>query len=1066
MMKCTANLSKMQPSIRPLNVLGLIKSECTMRTSVLLLIAPLVAALAGSACVIPDDDDCPYDPDIAEDGTDDVSDADPEDLGLDAETDADEPDAITSPTTACETDLDCPAVDSASCETACLEGVCHAFCDDTCWRDRPCPDSEACVQGVCEDCGCGDEDAPVCGEHGETFKNACLADCNGEQIVHDGACEIASGCVEDAECAAGVELPAHCSAWCSDGGCAMGCSDACSESHPCDDGICDGGVCVPDPCECEPTGDVCGADGVTYTSPCAAECADVELMGLESCEELACDSDATCDTRTTCRDGFCQPCGCTEGPPVCGDDGVTYAGECAATCAGTSVAYERACTTECVVHDECGPGLACEDGSCTDCGCPYTYDPVCARVLLDEVVTVQSACEASCRGLDSWIPGSCEGTVCDTADDCTWGQLCNRAGECANLTCPDEGARYWSRSPAWCSRNAVHRSCDPGEAFFDDGCGCGCVEAEPADCGCGTRVVPVCSEGRTYDSSCLAECAGVQTWQSGVCCSRGFIDLDGLSGNGCEYICTTVGDTDLATVPGDSNCDGVDGVANGGVFVAPAPFGALGASGTRTEPVLTIAEGIALASEHSLGAVFVSAGGYPERITLANGISIYGGYLVEDNTYWRRHPGAITTVGTTEIGIMANGIDTLTQVDGLTIVTRPMAAGESARAITIINSTSELVFSNNIIAPSHGGHGANGANGDDGAPGGDGGTGQSGGTTGDFPHTQTRGGTGGTGGETHCGGMFDDHFAGNGGAGYHGAGEVFGTAGLFHQGFDGYAGGNTGLPASGGWAGESMSSDGGDCVFGGCHPVVSGTPGQPGEDGREGATAFEFPSPDPHVIGHQPYALTSTPGLDGQQGGGGGGGGGGSDTECCSDRGGGGGGGGGAGSCGGRGGAAGQPGGASIAILMVSSEAQFRDNLILMGDGGDGGMGGHGGLGGVPGEAGSAGWSIPGHPGHWGPNGAGGAGGSGGRGGNGGCGLPGVGGSSIALLNATADGVIPLDTLVDNEIILGSAGQGGTTSEAQRERSPGSGDWSSPCPEYEAPSGHSVQVFSVISDIE
>ncbi len=69
----------------------------------------------------------------------------------------------------------------------CMTEIANAM---TCTVDRDCMDTQFCLRGVCttSECVCPTESAPICGNDGNSYDNACLAICAGVQVLHEDAC--------------------------------------------------------------------------------------------------------------------------------------------------------------------------------------------------------------------------------------------------------------------------------------------------------------------------------------------------------------------------------------------------------------------------------------------------------------------------------------------------------------------------------------------------------------------------------------------------------------------------------------------------------------------------------------------------------------------------------------------------------------------------------------------------------------------------------------------------------------------------------------------------------------
>src|SRR4051812_26291175 len=89
----------------------------------------------------------------------------------------------------------------------------------------------------------------------------------------------------------------------------------------------------------------------------------------------------------------------------------------------------------------------------------------------------------------------------------------------------------------------------------------------------------------------------------------------------------------------DTNCDGIDGDANGAIFV-DGGTGLDSRSGAKDFPKKTISSAI-VAAKAAGKDVYVAAGAYPESLVLDTNVSIYGGYTPVSRT----PPGPDGTTG-------------------------------------------------------------------------------------------------------------------------------------------------------------------------------------------------------------------------------------------------------------------------------------------------------------------------------------------------------------------------------------------------------------------------------------
>jgi hypothetical protein len=442
----------------------------------------------------------------------------------------------------------------------------------------------------------------------------------------------------------------------------------------------------------------------------------------------------------------------------------------------------------------------------------------------------------------------------------------------------------------------------------------------------------------------------------------------------------------------DSNCDGLDGDRARAIFVAQGGVNTATCGLDYNDPCQTIAFGISRATATGRPHVYVQSGTYGGGLTMANGISVFGGY----NFNWKRGsystPGHIVTITGGVTAVRFDGITQPTWLDNV-IVRSANATTTGGSSIGVLVTSSQMVELRGVLVePGAGGPGIDGTTGAAGAPGNNGIIGVRGcensGTIGCASCSKPVGGAGGISG---CG-----RTGGNGGQpGWANSGGAPGGAGV------GGTPGGAGAPCGG-----SATCDG--------QPGGNGANGPNGSPGAGGAAMGTF-SGTTYVPADGGNGSNAGPG----NGGGGGGGGGGGDNNCDSY--GSSGGGGGAGGCGGLAGLAGSGGGGSFGVIAIDSQILIGASVVKGGAGGAGGRGGNGGLGGTGGAGGFGG--PYGGSGGQDDGGDGAAGGNGGNGGNGGPGGGGGGGPSIAVvcLGTSSN----MATAVSSSLTGGQGGAGG-----------------------------------------
>ena len=427
----------------------------------------------------------------------------------------------------------------------------------------------------------------------------------------------------------------------------------------------------------------------------------------------------------------------------------------------------------------------------------------------------------------------------------------------------------------------------------------------------------------------------------------------------------------------DEDCDGIDGALGGVVFLDP--FGGDdGATGLSTgEAVKTLDTANARAWSSGAQWILVAEGNLDLGEGFAEGVSIAGGYDADDS--WQRYGDILPSVEVPDEGALLQDWTATTEWQQLEVVADD-ASGTGGSSFGLVLSNSSGLFLNAMTVEA--GRATDGQSGSDGSD-----------------QSKASDGTDGDDGCEDSTGVCDSCSKPSKGTGGSGCND----------------GGDGGSPAKGGSSGSTGGTGGGGTSGGGGgSSKTNGTKGSDGSDGGDGSDGSGGASLG--YFSSVGYSVASgSDGSDGDDGaGGGGGGGGGGGTSWCDSYGGAGGGGGG-GACGGDGGDKGTGGGASVAILLISSSITVDSSLLVTGNGGDGGDGGDGGSGGTGGSAGDGGSGED-------DSGSGGNGGAGGDGGDGGHGGGGGGGPAIGIYCQSSSSVsVDSDTVFD----VGSPGDGG-----------------------------------------
>jgi hypothetical protein len=638
---------------------------------------------------------------------------------------------------------------------------------------------------------------------------------------------------------------------------------------------------------------------------------------------------------------------------------------CASSTGGDSVDGGISDAQTCSRDEDCvDDGLFCNGTFvCRNGSCQATQAPSCG----DGIHCTVDYCDENLAGCIN-MPND---ELCDEGLACIDGQGCAEPPGCEFDTDCSDDAFICNGVPVCMNAECVSvpLDCDDQDECTEDRCeeGMGGCVNEPYDnmndpLHCGANCQP-CPEPTVQQVNTVAVC------DMGVCgleCEVGYWDVDMDMSNGCEVACPS----DPLTTPDvpddlflDENCDGIDGTAVDGIFVAED--GSNANPGTRAFPVRTITFALAKAQNDGKAFVYVSAGTYNETVNVVEGIGIHGGYLRASG--WTRDGTRAVISGPTSGALKATNISATTIVEYLQIESaNATTPGTSSHAVVAVDSDGFFPRRMSVL-PGDGAAGLQGSNA--GSAGDDGGNGVPG------PNGYEDDGYWYCAGDTP-----DPPLYQAGGAACQGGSNAGGNGGRSCK-----TNGSACAGANGGWGG---SPGGGQPGYG--SPGGVGGSGLPGSNGSAGTNGPAGSGGT--IIGNLWVPNGGGDGGTGQNGGGGGGGaGGGSNhsTGTCNDWGGGGGGGGGGG-CGGTGGDGGQGGGASIGFLLVSTSLASEYVEVIAGAGANGGAGRNAGSGGPGGNGASGGVGYD-------EGRAGGSGAKGGNGGRGGHGGGGAGGWSVCV---------------------------------------------------------------------
>ncbi len=440
---------------------------------------------------------------------------------------------------------------------ACVDGDCAVAACAPGFEDADGDPANGCEQTRCrpddtpERCDGTDDDCDGTVDEGFDLQTdpahcgACAAACappNADGVCSAGVCSVAA-------CAAGhVDLDGR-----AENGCEYACAPVAANDATCDgrDDDCDGATDEEVDLGADPAH--CGACGATCVRAAATTACREGRCVLLACDDGHRDEDG--DPDNGCEVGcvpIAEQCNATDDDcdgaidedfDLAGDP--DHCGACGAACAFSAAA--AVCVDGACRLGPCAPGAVDLDGD-PDNGCEYLCVPTLGG---DE------ACDT--------IDNDCDGAVDEAfdlardVDHCgACGARCappNAVGACVDGACTVDLCRGTFRDTDGAPDNGCEDGCTPSNGGVEvcDGVDDDCdravdegfdLQTDDDHCGgCGRACAPADALGLCVAGACTV-----------AACAPGFVDLDGLPANGCEYACEVAGDE--VCNDADDDCDG------------------------------------------------------------------------------------------------------------------------------------------------------------------------------------------------------------------------------------------------------------------------------------------------------------------------------------------------------------------------------------------------------------------------------------------------------------------------------------------------------------------------------
>jgi hypothetical protein len=407
---------------------------------------------------------------------------------------------------------------------------------------------------------------------------------------------------------------------------------------------------------------------------CGVRCSDVFPTALETaCEDRG---DGFACRIVRCPDGthlagagacvpetssLCLPCGGD-------DDCLLY--EDGARCVSLGDGGDR-CLPSCAAGEPCPAGFFCSGGPEDALCMPLSGTCACT----EETVGVGYACLVTSP----------------SGDRCAGEQLCGMTETGPALM------ECTARFEEIC--DAMDNDCDgeSDEDFIVDG-----RYVHPDHCGaCNEPCVPP-------GPNMLATCVPGDPPRCIRECMENFVDIDGILANGCE--CEySVGSWPPSRLGVDADCDGE--IDDSSMFIFVTPSGNDSGPGTLVFPMRTIPAAVTRATETGK-TVLVAWGNYAGPVSLAAGVSIFGGYSPDFSERDPEvYPVVIENIGGQpgHPALLCENITAPTEMDGFTILgSQPLSPGQGATAVYFRGCGASVTMTDIIVYAAAGADGREG----------------------------------------------------------------------------------------------------------------------------------------------------------------------------------------------------------------------------------------------------------------------------------------------------------------------------------------------------------------------